>query len=180
MTTSTQTHTPVEAYLRWGCSGGIIYQVKVRLYRALACATSAVIVCTNFIFVCVCVFVRRISTGVQSMPAVTSHLFWQLARAWGRGAPLRDTINVLFVKQSWQQGEKENEEGFKGRGVEISAKEIHEVVISAKQTSSQGRGRRHNMGGWSITDLFCTLSDYAHPKRGLSVSFTPQQEKHFN
>ena len=179
----THTHTLTKAqkhtYLssRISCEGGVLRQVKVRSNRALACAASNLIVCTVFTFmrvglhaalnllcvrVCALVCDTCVSTGVPSMPTVTADPAWQQAGAGGRGVPLRDSITALFVKQSWQPGEQGGErtskaQGFKGRGVKISTEEIQEVVISTKQTGSQGRGSGHNMGGCSISSELCSL-----------------------
>lgn len=114
----------------------------------------------NLLYVRVCLCTIR---GVPCMPTVTADPAWQQAGAGGRGVPLRDSITALFVKQSWQPGERGGERmskarGFKGRGVKISTKEIQEVVISTKQTGSQGRGSGHNMGGCSISSELCSVN----------------------
>lgn len=78
----------------------------------------------------------------------------------------------LTIGRERERGRMSKAQGFKGRGVEISAKEIHEVVISAKQTSSQGRGSGHNMGGCSISSEMCSVNHCMCPERSLGCSFT--------
>lgn len=70
-------------------------------------------------------------------------------------------------------------EGFKGRGVEVSAKEIHEGVISTKQTS-----RQHTMGDCSICYQFsqsitCVLNE-AWPPLYMCSSIYGHHDQNLN
>ena len=171
--THTHTHTLTKAHKYThlssciSCEGGVLCQVKVRSNSRVQFDGLH----------SVHVYARGFARGTEFAlcPCVLVYDTWYHVRPpsrqiqpdsrlgqGGRGVPLRDSITALFVKQSWQPGERGGERmsearGFKGRGVKISTKEIQEVVISTKQTDSQGRGSGHNMGGCSISSELCSV-----------------------